>query len=346
MSRRRAADPDHHVSDTLHCQVAHRDDDEFEFFPSGLDAGGCGTFLATGGTVYGPAGGSPTLFPWTPVSQTLRRAATAVGDPLRMVTTVEIAAAAAQVEQTDSYVVGSQSYRTDVQVINTGNAIADRARSIGPATATCRVTTPASSRVDAARRRASSTRRLASASSSGRRSRRAATTTPASTATVWSLIGGGQHSPTCECACHLVRQRRRHLVGVEPRAGPDGHVLARDLLLAGRSLGAESYHGFSARPNPDLARPGRDRPDRDHRAGVILLVPFPSALFNSTLEENYDEVMAGIHAAAVAGRAIRGAPRAALIALAPRPDGASATAPVGRRIAAARRAARWPARQP
>ncbi len=29
-------------------------------------------------------------------------------------------------------------------------------------------------------------------------------------------------------------------------------------------------------------------------AGVILLVPFPSALFNSTLEENYDEVMAGV----------------------------------------------------
>ena len=29
-------------------------------------------------------------------------------------------------------------------------------------------------------------------------------------------------------------------------------------------------------------------------AGVILLVPFPSALFNATLEENYDEVMAGM----------------------------------------------------
>ena len=26
-------------------------------------------------------------------------------------------------------------------------------------------------------------------------------------------------------------------------------------------------------------------------AGVIVLVPFPSALFNSTLEDNYDEVM-------------------------------------------------------
>jgi hypothetical protein len=29
-------------------------------------------------------------------------------------------------------------------------------------------------------------------------------------------------------------------------------------------------------------------------AGVILLVPFPSALFNATLEDNYDEVMAGV----------------------------------------------------
>jgi hypothetical protein len=29
-------------------------------------------------------------------------------------------------------------------------------------------------------------------------------------------------------------------------------------------------------------------------AGIIILVPFPSALFNSTLEDNYDEVMAGV----------------------------------------------------
>ena len=30
-------------------------------------------------------------------------------------------------------------------------------------------------------------------------------------------------------------------------------------------------------------------------AGVILLVPFPAALFNATLEDNYDEVMAGVN---------------------------------------------------
>ena len=25
-------------------------------------------------------------------------------------------------------------------------------------------------------------------------------------------------------------------------------------------------------------------------AGIVLLIPFPSALFNSTVEENYDEI--------------------------------------------------------
>ena len=59
------------VTPDLNCQVAHRVDASFEFF--GADLGACGTFLAVGGSLYGPAavpsgdfGGSVA---WRPVSQ-------------------------------------------------------------------------------------------------------------------------------------------------------------------------------------------------------------------------------------------------------------------------------------
>ena len=29
-------------------------------------------------------------------------------------------------------------------------------------------------------------------------------------------------------------------------------------------------------------------------ASVVVLIPFPSALFNATLEQNYDEIVAGL----------------------------------------------------
>ena len=111
------------VSNDLSCQVAHRADDQFEFFPSESEQGDCGTYLALGGAVFGPSGGSATSNPWEPVSQAPVTGAGTAADPLRIVTTVEIAAAALRVQQTDSYVVGTQSYRTDIQISNVGNAI-------------------------------------------------------------------------------------------------------------------------------------------------------------------------------------------------------------------------------
>src|SRR4030042_3111484 len=55
------------ITPDLACQVAHRDDDQFEFYPADSELGNCGTFLAIGGTGYGRLGGPATQIQWTTV---------------------------------------------------------------------------------------------------------------------------------------------------------------------------------------------------------------------------------------------------------------------------------------
>ena len=110
----------------LGCQVAHRDDRRFEFF--GGNIGSCGTFLSVNGGIYGPAilagtAGSASL-PWTEVSQAPVSGSGSGFDPYRLVTVVDAADSGIRVEQTDSYVVGDEAYRTDVKLSNaTGSEI-------------------------------------------------------------------------------------------------------------------------------------------------------------------------------------------------------------------------------
>ena len=49
----------------------------------------------------------------------------AVGDPYRVVTVVDLGTSGLRLTETDSYIVGQESYRTDVQVSNTGGASRD-----------------------------------------------------------------------------------------------------------------------------------------------------------------------------------------------------------------------------
>jgi uncharacterized repeat protein (TIGR01451 family) len=108
------------ITDDLNCAVNHAADTAGEFF--GETA--CATQIAVGGTVYGPesipAGNSPT--PFTPVSQTPVTGSGSAADPFRITTVVDVGTTGLRITQTDSYVVGQESYRTDVQVANTGGA--------------------------------------------------------------------------------------------------------------------------------------------------------------------------------------------------------------------------------
>jgi uncharacterized repeat protein (TIGR01451 family) len=114
-----------YLSDELNCQVDHLGDASHEFF-SGVP-GACATLIATGGTLYGPsiipAGGSATpRTPYTVVSQSAVTGAGTPASPYTVVSVVDAGASGLRLTQTDSYIVGAESYRTDVAVANTTDA--------------------------------------------------------------------------------------------------------------------------------------------------------------------------------------------------------------------------------
>ena len=106
----------------LNCAVNHTGDSHGEFY---LDTA-CGTLAVVGGTLYSPANipaGQPGV-PWTPVSQVGPTGTGTAADPLRVVTVVDAGATGVRLTQTDTYVIGQESFRTDVSVSNTGASTA------------------------------------------------------------------------------------------------------------------------------------------------------------------------------------------------------------------------------
>ena len=106
------------ISSDLNCSVNHTGDTAGEFYGGTA----CGTFVTVGEEHYGPASvpagyaGKPA---YTPVSQTAVTGSGTSGDPYKIVTVVELGSSGLQLTETDSYVVGDESYRTDVQLHNT-----------------------------------------------------------------------------------------------------------------------------------------------------------------------------------------------------------------------------------
>jgi uncharacterized repeat protein (TIGR01451 family) len=108
------------ISPDLNCAVDHTGDTDPEFFGDTA----CGTLLASGGTLYGPAnipaGGSASpRTAFTPVSQSPVTGSGTGADPFTVVTVVSLGSSGLQITETDSYVTGEESYRTDVTVTNT-----------------------------------------------------------------------------------------------------------------------------------------------------------------------------------------------------------------------------------
>lgn len=113
------------ATDDLNCAVNHADDQAGEFY---LDTA-CGTLVAVGGSLYGPAvipagAGAGPRTPYTPVSQSAVAGSGTAADPYRIVTVVDLGTSGLRLTQTDSYVVGEESYRTDVALVNRGRATA------------------------------------------------------------------------------------------------------------------------------------------------------------------------------------------------------------------------------
>ena len=113
------------ISNDLNCAVDHSGDTSPEFFGDTA----CATLVAVGGTLYGPAGipagdsASPrTAF--TPVSQSAVTGTGTNANPYKIVTVVGLGSTGLQITQTDSYVVGQETYRTDVVIANSGGSAA------------------------------------------------------------------------------------------------------------------------------------------------------------------------------------------------------------------------------
>ncbi|MEX2547705.1 MAG: FGLLP motif-containing membrane protein [Chloroflexota bacterium] len=280
------------VSDDLTCQVAHRDDQQFELF--GGELGSCGTFLAVGGTVYGPLTGGATGTPWTTVSQAPVVGNGSVGDPLRVVTVVDAVAAGLRLQQTDSYAVGSQSYRTDIQITNVGN---EPRAGILYRGGDCYLQNDDTGygRVDGG------APACIVNPAEGRRIEQWLPITPGSHyfegyyGEVYSIIGSQEHFPD-RCDCNEDLDNGAGLSWSVNVAPGQSVVISHETFFSPVGRGpVQTSFGDSV---PDPTRISLDpvvvASSIAVTAGVIVLVPFPSALFNSTLEENYAEVMAGI----------------------------------------------------
>lgn len=115
------------VSDDLACQVGHRSDARLELYPSSAKPGDCGTFVVVGPDLYAPnvsgaASGIGARTRWTPVSQTPVQGSGSSGAPFKVTTVATAGATGLRATEIDTYIVGQESYRTDITLQNTGGA--------------------------------------------------------------------------------------------------------------------------------------------------------------------------------------------------------------------------------
>ncbi len=198
--------------------------------------------------------------------------------------------------QTDTYVVGSQSYRTDIQLTNAG---AEQRDGILYRAGDCYLQGDDSGfvRVD------SGAPACIVDPAEGRRIEQWTPLTPGSHffagpyGEVWSLVGSQQQLPDrCTCDEEFPFDNGAGLSWPISVAPGQTTTISHETFFSpqGRGPVTESFTQSVPAPTEIVLDPVIVAQSVAIAAGVILLVPFPSALFNSTLEENYDEVMAGV----------------------------------------------------
>lgn len=116
-------------------QIAHvLDGSTYQVYPPGTTPGDYGTFIVVADALYAPDfanhDGSATgsIGPYTPftmVSQTPVMGSGTSGDPFYVTTIVDVGMTGLQLEQTDIYVIGQETYRTHLDLMNTGDTPID-----------------------------------------------------------------------------------------------------------------------------------------------------------------------------------------------------------------------------
>jgi hypothetical protein len=285
------------TSPDLDCQVAHAADLAFEFFAGEL--GACATLLAFGGALYGPAsipsgGGADPRTPWTPVSRSSASGSGRQGDPWVVVTVVDAGTSGVRVEQRDEYIAGEESYRTEIRIANGGAAAVDgilyragdcylqdsdigfgRVDDRAPA---CVISTASDARIEQWIPETPGSRYIEAGYSE-----------------VWAAVGSQQPFPdTCRCDEQVDNGAGLSWTVTIP-AGASTVVAHRTFFSPeGRRAATTSLPDSVPGPLDISLDPVVVAQSAAVAAGVVALVPFPAALFNSTLEQHYGEVMAAV----------------------------------------------------
>jgi hypothetical protein len=124
------------IGNELSCQVKYQGESAFQFYPSSVSPGDCGTFLSLGlgnelftpdfanhgATATGIGGLDNVTGVFAPVSQSPVSGAGTTASPLTVTTVVDVPGRNLRLTETDSYVSTSQAYQTDVTIQNTGTA--------------------------------------------------------------------------------------------------------------------------------------------------------------------------------------------------------------------------------
>jgi hypothetical protein len=280
------------VTPDLNCQVNHESDASAEFY--GGEIGACGTFVAIDGSGAAPAQTPPAglvgTVAWTPVSQSAVTGSGRAGDPFTLTTVVEAAELGIRVEQVDSYLIGEQSYRTDVRVSNT-DAIERQATVYRAGDCYLQDSDVGYGRVD------DGAPACVISLASDARIEQWVAITPGSRyyegtfSLMWQTIRADEPFPnTCLC----------------DQALDNGAGLSWEITVPAGGSVEVSHSTFFSPTGRQSTTPLRDSvpgpadvtldpivlaTSAAISAGVVALVPFPAALFNSTLEEHYSEVM-------------------------------------------------------
>jgi hypothetical protein len=285
------------ITPDLNCQVAHQADTDLEIF--GGEVGACGTFLATGETLYGPADvpSGASGIAWTPVSQSGVSGTGTNADPFRIVTVVSAPDIGVRVEQTDSYVVGTQFYRTDVTVMDAGGAglsgvlyrygdcylqgdDAGFSRVDGSAPA-CVAAYQSNARIEQWLPLTSGNQWFAGGYADG-----------------WQAVASGQPLPnTCRCSETEAFDNGAGISWTVNLAAGGSATFSQQTFFSptgGSPAASSSFRKSVPDPTQITLDPVVVAESAVVAAGVLVLVPFPSSLFNATLEDNYDEVMAAV----------------------------------------------------
>ncbi len=111
------------ISPTLNCTVFHVKDSHSQFFGDSA----CGTFVAVGSSLYAPSIPAGTFgvttTSYTPVSGPTQTGSGTNSDPFKIVTVVRAISNGLLLSEEDSYILGSNEYRTRVTVTNERSAL-------------------------------------------------------------------------------------------------------------------------------------------------------------------------------------------------------------------------------